>query len=176
MSAPEEETYTTWRHDPKDLDAFGEWYQLVYRRLFYFAAQYVVPDDADDLVQNALVRFMSGDYVEKVDNSRRAVSYITQMMRSEAWNARRRHHIASMETLGDAVVPSGEPTLEEMTAASKAWESVAEALSEDEKHVLRLLTLGMGNREIANVLGQSYSAVSSRIYKLRRKIKDLGII
>jgi len=150
---------------PTNQAAWNHWFRGIYPRIYYVMFQKTAGDDGQtqDLVQGAMERFIRSKGLDKVANDKDAVSYLAATATNLMIDSRR-----AKRTLTDnPPEPSSSLSRDELIDLQKA---VGE-LDEVDQEPVALLLEGHSLQEIAHKLGVSYSAMGTRLFRIREKLK-----
>lgn len=147
--------------------------QELHARLARFVANSVRdPADAEDVLQDILLKLAGGEGPSEAD---KLLPWVFAVARNRVIDYHRargrvdRRVTAIEEPLPDDVpeAPSGSPI-----ALSGALDDLMEALSEQDRHVLRAVDLGgMSQKDYAASLGIDYTTAKSRVQRARKRLR-----
>jgi RNA polymerase sigma factor (sigma-70 family) len=159
--------------DPSSRAAFEAWYRETYPKLFLVAYRVTSGNRAaaEDLCQEAILSFMTRGGLAKVEDDGQALAYLRRTVSNAHINSTRRE---------GQEVPAEAPSrttggVEEGVDFEQRYHRLWTTLDTSERKLLRLMIDGHSIGEIAQVLGLTYSYAGVRVYRMRNKIKALGI-
>lgn len=145
--------------------AWDYWFRTIYPRVYYVMFRKTAGDNdlAQELAQASIVRFIKFDGLDKVNNDREAVSYLVTTA------SRLRIDSQSVEELlqDDPIDRAPGLSTEELIDLQKA----VAALDDDDRRAVSLLIEGNSVQEIADQLGVEYSAMGTRLFRIREKLR-----
>ena len=129
------------------------------------------PEDAEECTQDVLWEFLQGP--DKWDPSRGSEkTYLCMLARSRAKNRRKQLLAGAAEPLEDYALTFTVPDGTERTAVRDGLRRALEGLTAEERKLFTLrFVYEWGGREIGQALGLSQSAVTTRVNRLRKKLK-----
>jgi RNA polymerase sigma factor (sigma-70 family) len=159
---------------PKETVLWGELYKEL-RPTIYAAAYQLCRGDtatADDLTQEAFLKFLAGEHVKKVTNEYEMIGYLRAIVRRLFLDeVRRRGTHPTFST--DEIAPDElEKALQRTIRYSLSEPDVAifQELSRDDRELLLRMIRGETTSEIADAMRLKYSAAAVRLYRLRKKL------
>ena len=169
----EESVYQRWRSSPKDQDAFGEWYTSLYPTLIdaAFRVSGADRDAAEDLVQDAIIKFASSRAQDRIERDGDATAYLIRSVYN-AWIdtlRRRNREIATAECIEQLDLNS--PA--EILAAEQKLATIQKALKPDDLTILAMMIAGETLPMIAKLANLSYTAAGVRVHRIRKIISKL---
>jgi RNA polymerase sigma-70 factor (ECF subfamily) len=140
-----------------------------------FLARRVSPSDVDDVLQDVLVRVLTGAPVREDE---RWASWVFTIARNAAIDHHRRRGRRPTDTLDDDVVVDPSPVArdEEVLYAQAAAcaASFVRELPEPYREALELTDLeGLSQRDVADRLGMSHSGLRTRVQRGRERLREL---
>lgn len=129
------------------------------------------PSDADDLVQDCLLRALDRiDTLRTEGDLRPWLFAIMHNLYVSRWRRMRtRSHIAADSAEADLAVPASQPASAEMRDALRGLAQ----LPEDQRQVILLVAVeGFQYGEVANMLGVPIGTVMSRLSRARDRLRD----
>ena len=158
-------------------------WQVLYDRLRAFVARRVGPDEADDLVQEVLLRIHRR--IDSLDQADRLDAWAYQITRNaivDHYRSRARRSEASgedaddlAESARDAIVSADDPeAVEAGRELAVCLTPLVEQIAEPYRHAVHLVELeGVPQVEAAARLGLSNSGMKSRVQRARQQLKAL---
>ena len=156
-------------------------YEKHHKRMLYTAAQILGKDRAEEAVHDVFVKL-----IEKFENNSKEYGdkpgqYFVITVRNHSLNILKRERIEFLsleeDQAGDDIFQSDDAGPEETLLGDEAIERLAaliQRLTPAARQVLEYRFIeGYSNIEIAKILGISQSAVSTRIDKARKRLKEL---
>lgn len=131
------------------------------------------PEDTEECTQDVLWEFLQGP--DKWDPSRGSEkTYLCMLARSRAKNRRKKLLAGAAEPLENHALIFTVPDGTERTAVRDGLRRALEGLTAEERKLFTLrFVYEWGGREIGQALGLSQSAVTTRVNRLRKKLKKL---
>ena len=164
------------RASPRDEALWCSLYQRLHPQL-YLLTLYLCDanrDLAQDLTQDAFLRFFRSDGIRKVSTSSAAVAYLRAIIR----NLVRDHFrmLTRHPTVSTASVTSGELERALNRLVQRTIRDVDFAILPDlrssDRELLRLAIEGRTVAEVAEQLGVTYSAAAVRLHRLRKYLRN----
>ena len=155
-----------------DIGSFEELMRRYERRLLRFLRQRGVAQDAEDLVQETFVRAYAN--IQRYQDSWRFATWLLTIARRLSINHHERFRVdADSSAIQSAESPSPGPA--QMAAGTDdrqhLWGVAKRVLSEEEMTAIWLYYVeDVPPREIGAILGRSWLAVKSIMYRARRKL------
>ena len=166
-----------------DEKAFEVLYNQYKVPLFSFSLKYIDnPLDVEEIVQDTLLK--AYQHLETLRDTEQFSSWLFSIaaQRIVAWYRKNRQRIdrellscVSEQILQAASVTAYRVAQQDVAdrARLKSLLSLIDTLSDSEKTVLRLRLDGLSYEEMANKLGISVAAVKHRLYRAKKKLKEL---
>ena len=131
------------------------------------------PEDCEECAQDVLWEFLQGP--DKWNPTRGSEkTYLCMLARSRAKNRRKKLMAGATEPLEDHTLAFTVPDGTERTAVQDGLHRALEGLTAEERRVFTLrFVYEWGGGEIGPALGLSQSAVTTRVNRLRKKLKKL---
>jgi RNA polymerase sigma factor (sigma-70 family) len=160
--------------NPKDQTAWLKFFEKLRPGVYYSAYRTCHGDRdlAQDLTQEAFVRFYKYADLNRFNGDAQALAYLRQIAR---------HQLLTLVTKGEPELTSDPATLDSIPDLSSAtsWEAMetehdlqllAQALNLEERTILARLLRGESLQIIAKGLNLSYGAAAMRLQRIKRKL------
>jgi len=163
---------------PGALEAlFREYHGAVYRAAYRITGNAM---DAEDVLQTVFTRLLRRE--EQPDLSENAGSYLHRAAVNAALDLMRRRKRArkvDLDEVGDDLVDTHDPGPERARGSREIKTRLREAMSQLSPRQAEIFTLryleGLGNLEIANLLGASQTSIAVLLHRARHRLqKELG--
>lgn len=163
---------------PEDLEAlFREHHGAVYRAAYRITGNAM---DAEDVLQTVFTRLLRRE--EQPDLSETAGSYLHRAAVNAALDLMRRRKRAKkvdLDEVGDRLVDDVQPGPERARGNQELKAQLREAMSRLSPRQAEIFSLryleGLGNLEIAKMLGSSQTAIAVLLHRARHRLqKELG--
>lgn len=157
-----------------------ELYKKHERLMFFVAKQYAADTfEAEEIMQNALVRLLQKEETLQGLNTYAKVNYIVTTVRHTAINYRKKRDREQQRQISLQTVPEEEEVLQlppvDMVLILGEWKrellEAYEGLSEDEQYLLSgKYTLSLSDEELAQQLQCKPSSIRMKLTRVRRKL------
>lgn len=169
----EPSAYLRWRDAPTNKTCFGEWYQAVYPTLLEAAFRVTRGDRflAEDVVQDAIVRFATKHVHRRIESEAGATAYLVRSVYN-GWIDHIRKHRKERPT---EAVPdvADETTPVDIIAAEEKAKAISNTLKAEDQVILAMMMAGEPLSAIAELMGIAYPTAGVRVHRIRQLIKDL---
>jgi len=160
---------------------FSDFYRSLYPRVFRFVYSQTDagPTDVEDIVQESLLHAWEGRQAFAGQSEPETwVLSIARHKVADYWRRRERSQRHDAEAVRDALARvDRSPIPEELLDTAEMRRRVAEALEALDENYARVLTLryleGLSVRAVAETLGESQTAVESRLARAREAFRKL---
>ncbi|HEX6865323.1 MAG TPA: sigma-70 family RNA polymerase sigma factor [Thermoanaerobaculia bacterium] len=178
MQAAAYQTRATQGRVPEDLEAlFREHHGAVYRAAYRITGNAM---DAEDVLQTVFTRLLRRE--EQPDLSETAGSYLHRAAVNAALDLmrrRKRSRKVDLDEVGDRLVDDVQPSPERAWGNQELKARLREAMSRLSPRQAEIFSLryleGLGNLEIARMLGSSQTAIAVLLHRARHRLqKELG--
>lgn len=165
--------YQRWRREPADKEAFGEWYTDIYSTLLEAGYRVSRGDRqaAEDLVQDAIVRFASRQVHQRVESESEATAYLMRSVYNGWIDSVRKHKKEVSASEGVEQYDLASPP--EVLIAEDKVKEIEQSLKEVDLTILAMMIAGEPLSTIAELNKLSYPTAGVRVHRIRQLINNL---
>jgi len=163
------------RSNREDRDSVLARIAAEHARLLYRVAYGVLrhPEDAEDAVQDALVKLVRGDSWQAMQNER---AFLARTVWRTALDRQSARGIGLSDEAADMRMPDGRPSPEQTAAQNDERALLGEWIDELPEELRQTLLLSaieeLTSREIGDVMGVPEGTVRTRLMRARAQLKD----
>ncbi len=155
-----------------DTEPFAGWPETRERLGRFIAARIGNPADAEDVLQDVLVRAVAG--LEQLKDAARLHAWLYGIARNAIIDHYRRSGRAPARADVDiAALPAAEPEEDGAAGLLQCLEPMLRGLDDRDREVLELADRdGVSQKDLVERLGLSYSGAKSRVQRARARLRD----
>jgi RNA polymerase sigma factor (sigma-70 family) len=165
--------FERFKRDPRNMEAFDEWYREAYPPLFLFAFRITRGNRplAEDLCHDAILAFVTRGHMKKAKNSELALGYVRQSIAHAHVDVIR---AKTRESANPLVLESvTDDPGETLVAAQNVYSQLIGRLGPDDHEILGMMFAGESLSRIAAALNISYTNAGVRVHRIRNIINEL---
>lgn len=164
----------------EDRERFRSIYEENYQKMYYLAKKYLgEPSEAENAVHEAFLAL--AERFEKYSHlpGREMTGLCVSIVKNKSIDALRRRRHYSEEELEELVLPDERAGADPVAAAEAGeearllWRAMKQISEVFRETLILKYCYGMGNREIAKLQGVPVKTVEMRLYRGKRKLKEL---
>ena len=159
------------QESPDDKALWQMFVKALYPKVMYSAYRLTAGDSdvAQDLVQQAFVRFIEYGSIARIVDDEHALAYIRTAVKNLWWNEQKRQVHEETHQSMDYVPATDDVENEELRDDLRC---LIGKLSTDDQRLVELLICGHTLTEAAENLGISYSAAGVRLHRLKKNLRS----
>lgn len=166
--------FSKLKENRRDQEAFAKWYQYAYPIFYHYAFRLTSgnPELSEELCQETIINFITGDSLNQIDDSQHANAYIKVMLRNLYLNKIRqqRHH---KNQLHEHAQSDNSASAFDTIVANEELDLIVNSLKPEDREILWMMMSGESLSDIAEICGLTYSATGTRVHRIRSIIKHL---